>query len=170
MKILNDQAYNEIWTWIEKELKFHPDCRDNSHDFPYIPPFQFSGNYAVYGIDNMTDEHGDSMDDLIHQALCNATLPGNRLFALDWQHEGFLYDPRTEAHDEIWVECTFIKNNGYYTSIPDFYPDGDYHFFIDEHLKFGYLGHPWRKEVWIFGDALLKEFEGIYKKLGWYKL
>ena len=44
------------------------------------------------------------------------------------------------------------------------------HRFIDEFFEFGYLGHPWRREVWVFGDEMIKSFDEIYDKLGWEKL
>ncbi len=61
--------------------------------------------------------------------------------------------------------------NGEYSAyFPSFYPDGDYYFFIEENFEFGYLGHPWRQEIWIFGRDLIKEIEQVYLELGWKKL
>ena len=170
MKILDNQIHNDIWDWVDKELAFSPNANDTTHGFPYGPPFKIPGNYAVYGIENMSDVQRDNMDYLVHRALCNTVLPGDCLYALDWFHSGFLYNPRTESDAAVWVEYPFIKAGGFYIGIPDYYPDGDYYFFIDEHLEFGYLSHPWRKEVWIFGDKLIEEFEMIYQELGWEKL
>lgn len=45
-----------------------------------------------------------------------------------------------------------------------------YYFFIEENFEFGYLGHPWRQEIWIFGRDLIKEIEQVYPELGWKKL
>ena len=64
----------------------------------------------------------------------------------------------------------FMENGGYYAYFPSYIPDGDYSFFISEDFSFGYLGHPWRNEIWIFGEELIKETEKIYKTLGWKKL
>ena len=47
--------------------------------------------------------------------------------------------------------------------------DSDYYFFIEKYGAFGYLSHPWREEVWIYGEALLKEFSKIEKQLGFIK-
>lgn len=50
---------------------------------------------------------------------------------------------------------------------PDFYPDGDYYFFIDTEFENGYLSHPWRQEVWIFGITLIDEIKKIAGILNW---
>ena len=53
-----------------------------------------------------------------------------------------------------------------YLTRRDFYPDGDYYFHIEKYGRFGYLSHPWREEVWIFGEKLLREFDEIYEQIG----
>ena len=170
MVIDNLEIYNEIWEWIYKILKFSPNVC-GGHDFSNGYPFQIPFVYTVYGIDQMKELKCNKMDKLVQKAFLKATKKGQRLFALDWQHSGFIYDPRKKDEQEsVWVEEKNCLNGGYTANFPSFYPDGDYYFFIDENLKFGYLGHPWRKEVWIFGDVLVKEFEKIYSALGWYKV
>lgn len=70
------------------------------------------------------------------------------------------------------MESTYIEDaryfdGGYLAFFPTYYPDGAYYFFIDAQFRFGYLSHPWRQEVWIFGESLIAEFESIYKQFGW---
>lgn len=172
MLIDHTQLYDEIWDWIYETLHFMPNCWDNGHDFPYGPPFEIPFAHQVYGIDNVSEAQLDEMNALAKQALLNAASEGQRIYALEWKSSGFLCDPESIGEfDMIWVEDPrYPPNGGYRAYFPEFYPDGDYYFFIDEHKQFGYLGHPWRKEVWIFGETLLKEFEQIYHKMGWYKL
>jgi hypothetical protein len=38
---------------------------------------------------------------------------------------------------------------------------------LDKYGTFGYLSHPWREEVWIYGESLIREFEKISDALGW---
>ncbi len=47
-----------------------------------------------------------------------------------------------------------------------FYPNGDYYFFIEKYGAFGYLSHPWRDSLMVYGDALIREFEKIYQQIG----
>lgn len=165
------QKYDEIWDWIYQTLHFCPNGLDYGHDFPYGPPFRIPFTHAVYGIENMTEAQLDIMDGLIHQAFLNVTNEGQRLFALDWQHSGFLFDPRSDdAYKSVRLGDSPYYHGGIYAHFPGFYPNGDYYFFIDENLQFGYLSHPWREEVWIFGEMLVNEFEKIHPDLGWYKL
>jgi hypothetical protein len=105
----------------------------------------------------------------ITAAFIQCTAPGERLYALDWQHAAFLFDPRNpqEQQSVRLDDHPFMPGHGLYAHFPDYYPDGDYYFFIDEQFRFGYLSHPWRKEVWIFGDTLIEAFLAIYKKLHW---
>lgn len=89
-------------------------------------------------------------------------------YALDWQHSAFKFSPNNiQEQADIWVNDERYLGGGYNAYFPSFYPDGDYYFFIDEKLENGYLGHPWRQEVWVFGSVLQNEIEEIYAELGW---
>ena len=33
-----------------------------------------------------------------------------------------------------------------------------------------YRGHPWRQEIWVFGDILIEKIDAIYQDLGWEKI
>ena len=153
---LTATQYRQIWDWIYNYLHFRPNCH-RGHDLFPCKPFDIPVKHVVYGIENMTEEQENAMDILIDQVFINVTAKGQKIYSLDWQHEAFLYDPR----------CVM---DGQRLGFVGYYPDGDYYFFIDEHKKFGYLSHPWRQEVWIFGETLVNEFETIYETLGWYKL
>lgn len=151
--LLDEAEYNHIWDWVEKVLHFRPNCRQG-HDLSLMP-FKIPVKHIAYCIDSMTNCQADVMDDLIDQAILNVTTEGQRIYALDWNHECYLYDPRKLRH---------FPRRPYFL---EYYPDGDYYFYIDEFKQFGYLSHPWRREVWIFGDPLLNEFKKIYSQLGW---
>ena len=93
------------------------------------------------------------------------------MYAIDWQHSTFLFSPQNKKEQEsFWKEDSRYMGGGYNAYFPSFYPDGDYYFFIDEFWKFGYLGHPWRQEVWVFGDELIRKMDDAYLELGWYKI
>ena len=119
----------------------------------------------------MTDDQIDLLSDTIRKIFIKITEPGQKIYALDWHHSSFLYDPRDFSEQK----CCVVKderytNREYNAYFPSFCPDGDYYFFIEENFEFGYLGHPWRKEIWIFGCDLIKEIEQVYQELGWKKL
>lgn len=158
---------DEKWidTFINDELRFMPDVNIRSH----FLPFRIQRPFAVYDISTMTDTGADSMEELITQALCNCLPMGHKIYSIDWNHSCVLYDPRNaETAQGDGNDAPYYAKNGlcYFNA---FYPDGDYYFFIEKYGRFGYLSHPWREEVWIFGEPLLKEFEKIYKILEWTK-
>ncbi len=170
--LLTDEMYNQIGDWVEAELKFRPCHLDRqAADAQGILPFQISQPHAVYGLEDMAEDQAEYMYTLVLGALQAVTPKGGLLYALDWQHSGFLFDPRNPADmQSIYVENARYYGGGYHAYFPDFYPDGDYYFFIDQNLSFGYLSHPWRQEVWIFGEALVEQFEAICPKLGLKKI
>ncbi len=162
MLIDKTELYNIVWNMVYEQLGFNPSVLKN------VVPFEIAAEKAIYGIEDMSEAQIDEMGDLIWDIFVKVTLPGERMFALDWHHSAFLYNPRDLMEQkDVWVEDGHSLGGGYMAYFPPFFPDGDYYFFIDEKFRFGYLGHPWRQEVWIFGDLLLPEFEKVYAKLGW---
>lgn len=155
MLIDDNEEYERVWDRVYKELGFKPGMRESF-------PFEIHKPYTVYGIGNMTEPQIDKLEAVGKEIFARIS-PG-RIYALDWHHSAFLYDPRNPDEQKSIVTD---EENGYYEYFPSFYPDGDYYFFIDESFEFGLLGHPWRQEIWIFGEPLLTEFKKVYAELGW---
>lgn len=89
------------------------------------------------------------------------------IYALDWQHSAFRYNPRIKIKQRsFYVVDERYGHGGYNAFFPSFFPDGDYYFFISKNLDWGYLGHPWQQKVWVFGKRLIEEFENVYQKIG----
>lgn len=163
--LLEEQEYEIIWNRIYEELNFRPSIE------PHVVPFSFEMDHSIYDISNMSETQIDDMDDLITAAFIHCTVEGELLYALDWQHCGFKFDPRhDEERKSIYVEDSRYMGGGYHAYFPGYYPDGDYYFFIDCKFRFGYLGHPWQEKIWIFGTDLMNEFEHIAGRLGWRKI
>ena len=168
--VLNDEQYKSVWDRVYKELKFSP-CSLGRSSISLFPPFEISSNHVIYDIENTNDDDNDGLEALIANAFIKCTKPNERIYALDWHHSAFLYDPRkSDEQKSIFVEDKRYSRGGYYAYFPGFYPDGDYYFFISEDFRFGYLTHPWRQEAWVFGDMLIEEFEKFYKSIGWKKI
>ena len=168
--LLNEQETRAVWDRVEKELHFRPDVQYRGHSLLWWKrPFRLPRPWAVYALDGVTEEQIGQTKDAVKGCLLAVTEPGERLYALDWQHAAFLFDPRK---DEEQRPVTQVDENGeeWDAAFPFYYPDGDYYFFLDESFRFGYLGHPWRKEIWVFGEELLPEIEKIAPGLGWKRL
>ena len=168
--LLNDEQHHTVWDRVKNELRFFPNCSDRNSD-TLFPPFVIDKNHVIYDIENTNDDETQGMENLITKAFIKCTKPGERIFALDWHHCAFLYDPRNKDEQQsVFVSDEKYMGGGYHAYFPDFYPDGDYYFFIAEDFRFGYLTHPWRQEAWVFGDDLITEFEKFYESIGWIKL
>jgi hypothetical protein len=68
-----------------------------------------------------------------------------RLYALDWQHQGYWLSPHRLVPRETWT-------------LPAF-PNGDYYMFLSQDLDFGWFGHPWEQSICVFGGPLLLALE-----------
>ena len=169
--ILDEKQLNKMWDKVSKKLKYNPSYTFG-HSLKDYSLIKIKQNYVIYGIDNMTDEQIDLMNEVIIKAFNNVSKKNQQIVALEWQHE---YNCLLEAKNFCeMIDYETYKNvenkDDYYTIVNGFYPDGDYDLWIETSFKFGYLNHPWRNEVWIFGDELIKEFEKIYTILGWNKI
>ena len=133
----------------------------------FFLPFSMNRPYTVYDISQMNKDQIDLLYELAPRALQNCLKPGYMLYAIDWYHNVVLYDPllpEQEYSSRPTIRFQTKEGLGYYHG---FYPDGDYFFYLDRYGSFGYLSHPWREEVWIYGLSLVEEFEKIYPQLGW---
>ena len=171
MVIDNTTKYDEIWDSVYCKLGFSPSCEYRGHSFDVTLPFHIDENHSVYATEDMTDDQIDMLGDTIRKIFIKITKSGQKIFALDWHHSAFLYDPRDISEQKSCIVKDKRYTNGEYCAyFPSFFPDGDYYFFIEENFEFGYLGHPWRQEIWIFGCKLIEEIEKAYQELGWKKL
>lgn len=167
--INNTPEYHLIWNKVYSDLKFKPSCAYRGHSMNVPLPFEIDMPYSVYAIDDMTDEQIDLSEDLVMDCLINCSNFQKNWYALDWQHSAFRFSPHNIDRQQkvIWVRDRRYSGGGYNAYFPPFCPDGDYYFFIDEDFANGYLGHPWRQEIWVFGSDLINEIQKIYQQLGW---
>ena len=167
--VLHGKEYDLAWKKLKDAVKFSPNCASR-YDKSLFPPFEIEQPFVIFDIENTTDDD-DIMDKSIMEAFIKCTLPDKRMYAFDWHHSTFLFDPRNpEEQKSVYVPEPTVFGDGHYETFPHFYPDGDYYLFTAEDMSYGYLAHPWRDEVWVFGDALISEFNNFYKALGWKKI
>ncbi len=168
--LLNEKESRSLEERILTELRFKPNAKYRGHSLLWWKrPFRLPKPWAVYALDEASQEQIEQTKDAVKGCFLAVTAPGERLCALDWQHGAFLFDPRKDAEQQSLRQ---VDENGELRTVafPFYFPDGDYYFFLDEDFRFGYLGHPWRKEVWVFGEKLLPEIARIAPALGWKKL
>lgn len=141
MLIEDKEKIEEIYKFLWNKLKFKPSIHMD------VKPFDIEGNFLVYNIENMSLKDISFLNDFILYLFSEIDI-NLKFYAIDYQHGTFLSNVNNIKED---------INNPKNVFYPSFYPDGDYYFFIDENFRFGYLSHPWRKEVYIFGDIFINK-------------
>ena len=159
--ILGEEESKQIWDRINTELQFQPSIRVNTL------PFRLSEPYLVLDLACAAQEQVEKLLAEVPGALAACLGEDDWIYALDWHHSYFRYDPRLPITEHShWVEDESYMGGGYDAYFPDFYPDGDYYFFVQRDLKWGYLGHPWRREIWLFGAPLVERLSPELEALG----
>ena len=166
MLIDDTPEYDLVWDKVYEILKFTPSV-DKS-----ITPFEIKEEYAIYSFDfNEIAENRIDLEEVIGNVFVDISEDDTKMYALDWQHSAFLYDPKNKEEQKcFWKDDNRYWGGGYNAYFPSFFPDGDYYFFIEENFRFGYLGHPWRQEIWVWGEKLIARMNEIYSALGFRKI
>lgn len=149
--ILDRDQYDAVWNKICHDFHFSPRDIDRS---PWI---SFPTPSKRYRLNRLFSEEEEN---IIRSILCKVN-PGE-MYALNWQHDCFLYDPREEIPFGYWFYDATRNCNVYF---PSYYPDGDFYFFASLDWSIGLYGHPWRKEMIVVGEALIREFDQVQHAL-----
>ena len=153
MQVITDKAlYRTIWAKIYSDYSFRPSIESHGK---WLKPEGVFRKYKLEMIWNETQEA------IINSILCEVI--GKEMYALDWQHDCFLFDPNERIPTGYEYYDDERECNVYF---PEYYPDGDYHFFVSKDWEFGLYGHPWRKELIVVGEELLFAIEKHLTELG----
>lgn len=90
----------------------------------------------------------NDLETSILKALQSCTGKSDMMYALDWQHDGYIFSPhQTMPQDEFgeWPVSVF--------------PNGDYYFFFHQDFSWGPLGDPWKCTTTVFGEELLEAID-----------
>ena len=137
----NDEDIDRIWKRFGRGFKFNPSTR--KADWPGILEKSPSKTFALPPYNEINRE-------LLWQEFFKlfraVQRPGQTIYALDWQHECFLFDPSDNGRP---AEPSLLNP----------LPDGDYYIFIESELRFFWFGHPWERTICIFGQPLLQALQ-----------
>ncbi|MEK4894115.1 DUF2716 domain-containing protein [Bacillus sp. FSL M7-0996] len=147
--LLNEQEYENVWDRFYDEFAFNPNIDGEQS-------FKFSCPYITYDLPNYfegkwTDDDDYIFDHILLKALILCTEKHEYIYALDWHHNSYWMNPSLNLN---------LNEKDHQWKIP-FFPDGDYYFFLQKDFKWGYLGHPWEKVIYIFGEELIKNFKEL---------
>ena len=161
-----------IWDKFYSLFNFTPDYREKvkcPFDFSKVEEpvaYDISGisitNFEAYdanGNYRMTEQIA-----ILKSVFIECMSEDEFIYALDWQHCIFKYNPRIEAaYGYYMAYLTSPDTRAYF---PDFHPNGDYFFFIAKDFSWGYLTHPWQRKVWFYGSKIVDLIKNQENKLG----
>ncbi len=141
--LLSSEEYDFVWASLMKKL--NAEERKISEFYCKI-----SFPFDVYSVKSYADEEIGKINRCGLNALKKVTSEGELVYTLDWQHDCRLFDPRNcETMQDFSYTAGGCDFNYYF---PDFVPDGDYYFFVAKDMRFGWLGHPWKQWIFVFGE------------------
>lgn len=152
--ILDKELHDQLWDRMLGEYHFSP--RWN----PVKSPFSFPHPYQLYRLGEYpwTQEQETRINSIFETLVPQDGF----LYALDYNHDCFTYNPRERIPLYYHYYDEERDCNVYF---PSYYPDGDFYFFIASDWSFGMLGHPWRKELYLWGDELIAHFKPLARYL-----
>ncbi|MDR1131764.1 MAG: DUF2716 domain-containing protein [Oscillospiraceae bacterium] len=161
---MSDDEQEKVWEKAESIFKFESQIGK---------VFLANIDFDVYAIPDYRIWQGsDKMNRLIRKCFISCMDEASYIYALDWNHACFRFNPRiTYAPEQpVFAADSRYSGGGYNIYFPEFYPNGDYYFYISTDFSWGYLSHPWQKSVFIFGDKLKKQIDIRSKQLGFKRI
>ncbi len=157
--ILDTELLDQLWDKMLGEYHFSP--RWN----PDKSPFSFPHSYELYRLGEGC--WSQEQETRINEIFETLVPEDGFLYALDWNHDCYIFNPRERIPLFYHYRDEERDCNVYF---PSYYPHGDYHFFIAADWSFGMLGHPWRRELYLWGGELTERFEQLSRYLGLQKI
>lgn len=141
--LFDDPEHDMIWDRFETRFDFRPGMARA----PAITEPADSVTWHLGALDALGPEGVDRLQSIIQNGLLACTPADEVLYWLDWQHQGYRFDPRRVGGpgQPRW---------------PGFcYPDGDYYLYLNSEATVGTFGHPWEYSLCVFGSELLAKVE-----------
>ena len=146
--IQNENTYDDIWDKINNEYFFDP----SSKNWLNLP-----APNKKYHLNKVWSDKQEKLVNSIFQSVDTT-----EMYALDWQHDCFVFDPRESIPLDHWYYDKAGDCNVYF---PSYYPNGDFYFFVSKDWNMGLFGHPWKNEIYVMGEKLIKIFDSMKKEL-----
>jgi len=139
--LLDQEEYDKVWNKFYELFHFHP----STTHFPGIttdrPQFKFNIKNCY-----SQDFPFSKLEEFALSLFISVSKPGDRLYALDWQHECYDFDPRRQMDKDEFGEW----------KVPVL-PNGDYSIFLTKDFYNIWFGHPWEQTITLVGEDIVKE-------------
>ncbi|MET9465494.1 DUF2716 domain-containing protein [Streptomyces sp. NPDC006544] len=131
-----------LWDRFYADFDFTPSTR------PAITQPSPSAVWDLHSHHRLVPDLPAALDAIVRRGLVSATEPGEFVYWLNWQHDGYRYDPRRVG----------IPGR---PPVPGLgtYPNGDYHLHLTHDMRLGTFGHPWEQTLTVWGTPLLSAVE-----------
>ncbi|MCB1198380.1 MAG: DUF2716 domain-containing protein [Deltaproteobacteria bacterium] len=161
-QFLQENEHDLVLDSFAKQYSFRP-----SMDPKQWPSIQTKSPIMMFDVSSYYRNEGQisgqdiekALQDLAIEMFCALTHKHEKMWAIDWHHLSYEFDPRKpmdlcEDFDR-WL-------------VPIF-PNGDYTIFLCQDYANVWFGHPWQQSIALIGDALTdlgKKHLKDFKKLG----
>ncbi|WP_020555657.1 DUF2716 domain-containing protein [Embleya scabrispora] len=160
LRHLSRPEYTDVWDRFDARFAF----RAGVCEFPGITEPSPSITWSLDALrDDPGDRNLDRLVDVVQDGLAACCAPGESLWILDWQHTCYRLRPDIPETDMFLPRVLEGRSREGWPFGP--YPDGDYHVFLAEDLRFGTFGHPWEHTLCVFGAELLDAIEQDMQRL-----
>ncbi len=143
---LSEEEYNHTWDYIFNELNFNPSPYE-AKKFNNLPAPNLWFDTASLFDEIFTKDDFDELNTIALELLRKIAKNKN-IYALDWQHECFSFNP--------YLPFDRFENKSW--GIP-FLPDGDSTFFLTNDLSNGVFGDGINLQICFWGSELLDAFK-----------
>jgi hypothetical protein len=142
---LSQEEYQIAWDRFYALFHFKPDVKN----FPAVESGKPSLTFTIR--DFLSPGYvPDELEKFAIQLFRGITKPGERLYALDWQHPCYDFDPRKEMDRDEFDEW-----------IVPVVPNGDYYIFLTKDFTNIWFGHPWEETITLIGNDIVNKAEEI---------
>ncbi|MEZ4703980.1 MAG: DUF2716 domain-containing protein [Bdellovibrionota bacterium] len=161
-QVLEEKENYLVWDSFAKKYSFRPSM--DPQEWPSIRTeyprmmFDVSSYYEHEGQHDGQDIE-KALQDLAVEMFCALTNKHEKMWAMDWHHPSYEFDPRKpmdlDQEFDRWL-------------VPIF-PNGDYTVFLCQDYANVWFGHPWQQSIALVGEALVdlgKKHLNDFKKLG----
>lgn len=145
-KILSSSEYEEVWNFVYNKLCFEP--YEAKEKKIILPQANRCFNIASYLKPDFKESLCDELYE-VAQAWFKAISKGKRMYALNWKHEGYSFDP----------ELPFEPGDVYDKWLVPAFPNGDYIFFLTHDFKNGIFGDGINFRISLWGKEIIEALE-----------
>ena len=138
---LNQEDYDKVWDKFYDLFHFKPSI----NHFPAITTDRPQLKFDITSCFSQ-DFPLDKLEEYAIRLFISVSKPGDRLYALDWQHECYDFDPREQMDKDEFNEWT----------VP-ILPNGDYYIFLTKDFNNVWFGHPWEQTITLVGTDIVKQ-------------